>query len=190
MNLKTELQTERLLLRPWKIDDVADAKALFKYASNPHIGPAAAWPVHASVEDSARVIRNVLSAPETYAVVLKETGEPIGSIGLAPLSDAVAPERREPESTREIGYWIGEPYWGQGLIPEAGREILHHGFEDLQLTAIWGVHDVNNHKSSRVMDKLGLAPVRTARHVHLKLLGDVYRDELVRRITADEWLTR
>ena len=66
----------------------------------------------------------------------------------------------------------------------------HHGFEDLQLTAIWGVHDVNNHKSSRVMDKLGLAPVRTARHVHLKLLGDVYRDELVRRITADEWLTR
>lgn len=87
-------------------------------------------------------------------------------------------------------YWIGEPYWGQGLIPEAGREILHHGFEDLQLTAIWGVHDVNNHKSSRVMDKLGLAPVRTARHVHLKLLGDVYRDELVRRITADEWLTR
>ena len=170
MNLKTELQTERLLLRPWKIDDVADAKALFKYASNPHIGPAAAWPVHASVEDSARV--------------------PIGSIGLAPLSDAVDPERREPESTREIGYWIGEPYWGQGLIPEAGREILHHGFEDLQLTAIWGVHDVNNHKSSRVMDKLGLAPVRTARHVHLKLLGDVYCDELVRRITADEWLTR
>ena len=164
MNLKTELQTERLLLRPWKIDDVADAKALFKYASNPHIGPAAAWPVHASVEDSARVIRNVLSTPETYAVVLKETGEPIGSIGLAPLSDAVD--------------------------PEAGREILHHGFEDLQLTAIWGVHDVNNHKSSRVMDKLGLAPVRTARHVHLKLLGDVYRDELVRRITADEWLTR
>ncbi|MDU4243604.1 hypothetical protein [Bifidobacterium longum] len=52
------------------------------------------------------------------------------------------------------------------------------------------MHDVNNHKSSRVMDKLGLAPVRTARHVHLKLLGDVYRDELVRRITADEWLTR
>ena len=73
--------------------------------------------MHASVEDSARVIRNVLSTPETYAVVLKETGEPIGSIGLAPLSDAVDPERREPESTREIGYWIGEPYWGQGLIP-------------------------------------------------------------------------
>lgn len=53
-----------------------------------------------SVEDSARVIRNVLSTPETYAVVLKETGEPIGSIGLAPLSDAVDPERREPRSRR------------------------------------------------------------------------------------------
>ena len=184
------LQTERLLLRPWKVDDWDDAKALFRYASNPHIGPAAAWPVHTSVEDSMRVIRDMLSAPETYAVILKETGEPIGSIGLASLSDTVDSEHHEPESTREIGYWIGEPYWGQGLIPEAGREILRHGFENLRLTAIWGVHDVNNHKSSRVMDKLGLAPVRTSRHVHLKLLGDVYRDELVRCITADEWLTR
>lgn len=184
------LQTERLLLRPWKVDDVDDARALFKYASNPRIGPAAAWPVHAGVEDSMRVIRDVLSVPETYAVVLKETGEPIGSIGLAPLSDTVDPEHHEPESTREIGYWIGEPYWGRGLIPEAGREMLRHGFEDLRLTAIWGVHDVGNRKSSRVMDKLGLAPVRTARHVHLKLLGDVYRDELVRRITAEEWTVR
>ena len=190
LNLKTELQTERLLLRPWKIDDVATRRR----CSSMQAIRTSGRPLHGRCMPVSRtvrgVIRNVLSTPETYAVVLKETGEPIGSIGLAPLSDAVDPERREPESTREIGYWIGEPYWGQGLIPEAGREILHHGFEDLQLTAIWGVHDVNNHKSSRVMDKLGLAPVRTARHVHLKLLGDVYRDELVRRITADEWLTR
>lgn len=131
MNLKTELQTERLLLRPWKIDDVADAKALFKYASNPHIGPAAAWPVHASVEDSARVIRNVLSTPETYAVVLKETGEPIGSIGLAPLSDAVDPRASRAGVDARDRLLVGEPYWGQWTDSEAGAEITGSRFEDL-----------------------------------------------------------
>ena len=181
------MSTDRLQLRPWRVDDMDDARALYRYASNPHVGPAAAWAVHTSVEDSLQVIRNVLSATETYAVVLKETGEPVGSIGLSPLSDAIDPDRREPANEREIGYWIGEPYWGRGLIPEAGREMLRHGFEDLHLSAIWGRHDVDNAKSARVMDKLDLKPVRTARHVHLELLGDVYRDEIIRRVTAEEW---
>ena len=104
MNLKTELQTERLLLRPWKIDDVADAKALFKYASNPHIGPAAAWPVHASVEDSARVIRNVLSTPETYAIVLKKSPD-------QPSPDY--PDKKEtPSASRLSRRPSGEALWG------------------------------------------------------------------------------
>lgn len=181
------METERLILRPWRDDDMDDARSLFKYASDPNVGPSASWPAHATIEDSLRAIRDVLSGPEIYAVVLKETDEPIGSIGLESLSETVNPDRREPAGMREIGYWIGEPYWGQGLIPEAGREMLRHGFEDLRLTAIWGTHNVDNRKSSRVMDKLGLKPVRTVQHVHMALLGDVYRDQVVRRITADEW---
>ena len=73
------METERLILRPWQ---ESDAEALYKYAKDPEIGPAADWPPHTSVEDSLVVIRTVFSAPETYAVVLKETGEPVGSIGL------------------------------------------------------------------------------------------------------------
>jgi len=75
----TRLETERLLLRPWK---EADAEALFRYAQDPAIGPIAGWPPHTSVENSREIIRAVLSAPETYAVVLKGSGEPIGSVGL------------------------------------------------------------------------------------------------------------
>lgn len=73
------LETSRLVLRPW---EESDAEYLYKYASNPDVGPAAGWPVHTSVEDSRAIIKNVLSAPETYAVVLKETRRPVGSIGL------------------------------------------------------------------------------------------------------------
>ena len=63
------ITTERLILRPW-IE--SDAGSLYKYASDPEIGPVAGWPPHTSVEDSLNVIRTVFSAPETYAVVLRE----------------------------------------------------------------------------------------------------------------------
>ena len=69
-----ELQTKRLILRPW---EDADAEALYTYASDPDVGPAAGWPVHTSVQMSREVIRDVLQAPETFAVVLRETGEPV-----------------------------------------------------------------------------------------------------------------
>ncbi|MBQ3865670.1 MAG: GNAT family N-acetyltransferase, partial [Clostridia bacterium] len=70
------LTTKRLILRPW---DENDASELFRYASDPDVGPAAGWPPHKSEEESREIIRNVLSKPETYAVVLKETGLPVGS---------------------------------------------------------------------------------------------------------------
>ena len=63
------LETERLQLRPW---EETDAEILFQYASNPKVGPSAGWAPHTGVADSLRVIRGVLSEPETYAVVLKE----------------------------------------------------------------------------------------------------------------------
>ena len=73
------LETERLILRRWNEDDAGD---LYEYAADPVVGPIAGWPAHQNAEHSRQVIRDVLSAPETYAVVLKETGLPIGSIGL------------------------------------------------------------------------------------------------------------
>ena len=72
------LETERLILRPWCDYDAPD---LYIYASDPDVGPPAGWPPHTSVENSLEIIRTVLSAPETYAVCLKESGKPIGSIG-------------------------------------------------------------------------------------------------------------
>ena len=63
------LETKRLILRPW---EESDAENLFKYASHPDVGPIAGWAVHTSVDNSREIIRRVLSAPETYAVVLKE----------------------------------------------------------------------------------------------------------------------
>lgn len=139
-----ELQTGRLILRPWQ---ESDAEALYKYAQNPNIGPIAGWPSHTSVEDSLWIIKSILSAPENYAVVLKETGEVVGSIGIM-TSRSEIHSANMADTECEIGFWIGEPFWGQGLIPEAVNELLRYAFDDLKQTAVWcgyfeGVHKRN-----------------------------------------------
>ena len=79
MKKTTVLETERLILRPW---EESDAEECYKYAKDPLVGPAAGWPVHTSVEKSRNIIKTVLTAPETYAVCLKEDNKAVGSIGL------------------------------------------------------------------------------------------------------------
>ena len=108
-----QLETKRLILRPWC---EADAEALYEYAKNPAVGPVAGWPPHTSVENSREIIRDVLSASEVYAVCLKEDDRVVGSIGLTVGKDS---NLDLPDTEGEIGYWIGVPFWGQGLIPEA-----------------------------------------------------------------------
>ena len=76
---KRILETERLILRPWM---ESDAESLYQYAKDPAVGPIAGWPSHTSVENSRNIIRDILSVPETYAVVLKGTNNPIGSVGI------------------------------------------------------------------------------------------------------------
>ena len=73
------LNTKRLILRPW---NESDAESLYEYAKDDRVGPIAGWPVHTSVENSREIIKSVLSAPETYAVCLKDDNRAIGSVGL------------------------------------------------------------------------------------------------------------
>ena len=122
-----QLTTERLILRPWAETDAED---LYRYAKDDRVGPIAGWPPHSSVDNSAEIIRTVFSAPETYAVCLKEDNRAIGSIGLM---IGARSDKEIPDTEGEIGYWIGVPFWGKGLIPEATQELIRHGFEDLKL---------------------------------------------------------
>lgn len=161
------LETERLILRPWKDED---AEELYKYAKDPQVGPIAGWPVHTSVENSLEIIRGVLSEPETYAVVLKSTNLPIGSVGIMLPGVGSAPMM---EKEAEVGYWIGVPYWGQGLIPEAVRELLRRCFEDFGFEGVWCGYFDGNEKSKRVQEKCGFIYHHTTENVTCRLLGDI-----------------
>lgn len=144
------IETERLILRPWQ---ESEAAILYGYAKDPDIGPIAGWHPHTSVENSLEIIRTVFSAPETYAVVLKETGEPVGCCGIMFANGLHSAEMKQGEA--EIGYWIGKPYWGRGLIPEAVTALLARCFNILGLDAVWCGYYDGNIKSKRVCEKIG-----------------------------------
>ena len=177
------LETGRLILRRW---EEADAEELYQYAKDPAVGPIAGWPPHTSVENSREIIRDVLTAPETYAVMLKETGKPVGSIGIMFGKNGNAPMG---EQEAEIGYWIGVPYWGQGLIPEAVRELLRRCFEDLNCTAVWCGYYDGNLKSKRVQEKCGFRYHHTEKDKLCELMGDI-RTEHFTYLTKENWEKR
>lgn len=175
------LETERLILRPWQD---SDAEELYKYASDNRVGPPAGWPPHTSVQNSLEIIHTVLSKPETYAVVLKETGKAAGSAGIMTGSSVHSAKIKDCEA--EIGYWIGVPYWGQGLIPEAVCELLRRCFEDLQYCGVWCGYYDGNEKSKRVQEKCGFIYHHTEEDI-LSPLGDL-RTEHFTYLTKEQWL--
>ncbi len=159
------ITTPRLILRPW-VD--SDAEALYRFASDPLVGPAAGWPPHTSIENSREIIRTVLSARETYAMVLRydtadgvtgeiiPAGTPVGSVGIMFKGCGSYPHMRDTEA--EIGYWVGLPLWGRGLVPEAVKAIQARCFTDLGLDGLWCGYYEGNEKSRRVQEKCGFVP--------------------------------
>ena len=173
------LKTERLILRPWQ---ESDAEKLYEYAKNPEVGPPAGWPPHTSVENSRQIIREVLSAPETYAVCLKD-GTPIGCVGLKLVGQTDMTSR---EDECELGYWLGKPFWGQDLIPEACRALLRHAFETLHMRAVWCGYYEGNEKSRRVQQKLGFVYRYTTHNLDVALMNE-RRTGHTSLLTREQW---
>ena len=174
------METERILLRRWRESDAGD---LFSYARDPEVGPIAGWPPHRDIEESLSVIRNVLNGPEAYAICLKGDGRAIGAIEmkLRGHSDLV-----EGDDECELGFWLGKPFWGRGLMPEAVREILRHAFEDCGMSKVWCAYYDGNEKSKRVQEKCGFRYRWTSRDVEVPLLHE-RRTGHVNCLTKEEW---
>lgn len=176
------LETERLILRPWK---ESDAESLFKYAKDPEVGPIAGWPSHKSIEESLDVIRNVLCGPECYAICEKGKDEAVGAIELMLAGKTELTDR---EDECELGYWLGKPFWGRGYMPEAASEMIRHGFEDLNMTTIWCGYYDGNTKSKRVQERVGFVFHHTCNEVDVPLMNEV-RIGHTNVMTRERWET-
>lgn len=145
------LETERLRLRPFTLDDAADVERLagaHEIADTtlniPHPyrpGVAEAWILSHKQLFRAGLLFN-------FAVTLKSSAELVGAIGL----------RAEPVHVRaELGYWIGLPYWNRGYCTEAASAVVRYAFETLGLNRVHASHLTRNPASGRVMQKLGMS---------------------------------
>lgn len=177
------LETERLILRRW---EDGDAECLFEYASDPDVGPIAGWPAHKSIRESRDVIRNVFNRREAYAVCLKTDNKAIGAIELK-LNGYTDMTDRDDEC--ELGYWLGKPFWGQGIMPEAAEEMLRHAFEDIGLSKVWAGFYEGNARSWRVQEKCGFRYQWKTEDVDVPLMHEK-RTGHVSSITKQEWSAR
>lgn len=140
------LETDRLILRGWRQGDLDD---FYEYAKDPDVGPAAGWKPHEKLEESQRVLNDFIKKQQVWAVVLKENGKVIGSVGLHD------DEKRRLVNGKMMGYVLSKAYWGQGLMTEAAKRVIKYAFEDAKVDVLSIYHYPFNKASKRVIEKCG-----------------------------------
>ncbi len=167
----TVLETRRLILRPWEESDLED---FYAYASVEGVGEMAGWRHHESIEVSRSILEDFMSHKNVFALVHRESGRAIGSLGLHP-SWANEDEAYRDLKVKEIGYVLSREYWGQGLMPEAVRAVIGFCFDTCGLDALTVGHFSVNGQSKRVIEKCGFQFVKESRY-HAKQLGKDFDD--------------
>lgn len=152
------IETERLILRSFKSDDIND---FYEYASVDGVGEMAGWNHHKSIDITREILDRFINEDKVFAIVLKENNKAIGSIGIEKYGMEEALTEFDGYQGREIGYVLSKDYWGKGLMPEAVRAINYYLFNELNLDfLICGYYNFNN-QSKRVQEKCGFIPYRS-----------------------------
>ena len=172
------IETERLLLREWNLNDVDD---LFDYAKNPNVGPHGGWKPHETKAESMVILQTLfLDKYDSWAMVLKENGKVIGSIGYE--QDV----RRIEINCRELGYALAEDYWGRGIMTEAARAAIQYGFEEMKLDMVSIYRSPLNNRSGRVIEKCGFTYEGTLRKAY-KIYDGTLRDVACYSMKKEEY---
>lgn len=157
---KIILETDRLILRPWKETDLND---FFQYASTPEVGEMAGWKHHESIEVSEKILQSFISGKNVFAIVYKENNKVIGSLGLHN-SWANDESSYSHLKIKEVGYVLSKEYWGNGLMPEALTEVIKFCFNTSNLDALTICHFSSNNQSRRVIEKCGFKFVKQSKY--------------------------
>lgn len=152
------LHTERLILRPWREEDLED---FYAYASVDGVGQMAGWTPHKSREESKRILNHFIAGKHVFA--LEMNGKVIGSIGIEEYSEENYPELSAKQG-RELGYVLSKDYWGQGLMPEAVLAVIQYLFEEVKLNFVLVGHFDWNKQSARVIEKCGFRYIKTVKY--------------------------
>ena len=145
------IETQRLILRRFTADD---AEAMFSnWASDSEVSKYLSWQAHSSPEETASLLAEwaaMYGSDSFYkwALVLKESGEPVGDITGFNISDEAA--------SVEIGYCLGRDYWHMGLTSEALEAVIGFFFDRVGMERVEARHDPQNPRSGLVMKRCGM----------------------------------
>jgi RimJ/RimL family protein N-acetyltransferase len=142
-----ELAGRLCTVRPWR---VADASALVTYADNPKVARQLRdrFPQPYTLRDAKGFIHSSASVQPVLSFAIVVQDEAVGAIGISPGSDV---ER----FSAEIGYWLGEPFWGHGITVEAVRLVSAYAFDECRLLRLFALPFADNRQSLRVLEKAG-----------------------------------
>lgn len=174
------IETKRLLLRRFHHND---AQAIFvNWESDSKVTEFLQWKTATDVSEAEQVLREWINGYEhddfyLWAIVLKELGEPIGSISVV--------GKNEKLDIVHIGYCIGSKWWHQGITTEAFKAIIPFFFEEIGVNRIESQHDPNNPNSGKVMQKCGLKYEGTLRQADWSNKGIV--DACMYSLLRSEW---
>lgn len=150
------LETDRLILRAWKKEDLEN---FYEYAKVDGVGQMAGWNPHASIQESETVLTTFIEGKHTFALEFKENHKVIGSLGLEEMSISLD-DSYDNCVGREIGYVLSKEYWGKGLMPEAVKRVIRFCFEEEKYDFLMCSHSVVNEQSRRVIEKCGFRFVK------------------------------
>ncbi len=163
------MSAERFTLRPFTLEDLP---SVVKYANDPTIAAflSDAFP-HPYTEEHGRFFLNECMQRLPFRRCIEIDGEACGAIGLHPRQDLW---RRN----MEVGFWLGKPFRGQGIMAEALRRMVELGFAEFpDITRLFGTTFGTNGASQRTMEKAGF-------QLEAKLQGTLVKSGRV----EDEWI--
>ncbi len=157
------------ILRPWQTDDL---ESLVINANNPNIAKfmTDAFPHPYTHEAGLSFLSFATQGNPTHIFAIEVEGKAAGGIGIHPQSDIM-------RKNAELGYWLGENYWGRGIISLAIPQMLDFAFKTYDITRVYARPFGNNPASARVLEKCGFVLEATI-HQNIFKNGE-FLDELI-----------
>jgi ribosomal-protein-alanine N-acetyltransferase len=164
-------------VRSWRASDLA---SLVKYADNLNVARHLRdrFPHPYTARAGRGFLKTIAAAAEPNVFAIDVNGEAAGGIGISPGADV---ER----FSAEIGYWLGEPFWGRGITVEALLIVSQYAFETRNLLRLFALPFADNRQSIRVLEKAGYALEGTLRSSSVK--SGVIRDQALYALVNTAW---
>jgi RimJ/RimL family protein N-acetyltransferase len=167
-------------LRPWSMDDLP---SLVKYANNFNISNNLTdkFPNPYTAENGKAFIEFATKDNPIHIFCIEINNEAAGGIGIHPQDDVH-------RKNAELGYWLAEPFWGQGIITRAIPQAVDFAFKTYDITRLFARPYGRNRASQRVLEKCGF--VFEAKFEKTLFKNGQFEDELIYAVRRENWLNR